>query len=185
MKTIGTRIALIRLMNTILGLLVCLKRETFNIAHLGTHPIECFFALVRVGCNFKHSVFNIIRTISKSLLTHNFMNDLGISMKINGRINVAGTTVEPRSNEYGYFPFSCDEFFITFLMKNYCKPLSEEQINKLKSWYEFVSKNHSKSDDCEVSQQNILAGCNITSRNISYTPKRVNHIFKIDKLQKY
>ena len=175
-KTVGTRMMLIRLMNTILGLLVCLERPTFNIAHLGTHPIECFFGLIRIGCHFQHTIFNILRTISRSILTINFMSDLNIKKKINGRINIAGATIMKRDDEYGFFPFCPDDFFILMLRKLHGFNSTEEQNNTLNSWYEYLIQKHSKSDDCEVYLQNPIVGCNISSRNVNYSPKKPNHV---------
>lgn len=123
-KTIGTRICLIRLMNTILGIYICTEREAFNMAHIGTHPVECFYGSVRIGCNFYHTIFNIIHTISKTILCNKIMYEFGIQRRIRGRKNIGGAVVEKQNDQYGYFPFPPDEFFILYLKNLYNLPIN-------------------------------------------------------------
>ena len=104
------------------------------------------------------------------------MSDLNIKKKINGRINIAGATIMKRDDEYGFFPFCPDDFFILMLRKLHGFNSTEEQNNTLNSWYEYLIQKHSKSDDCEVYLQNPIVGCNISSRNVNYSPKKPNHV---------
>ena len=77
-----------------------------------------------------------------------------------------------RINEYGYLPFTPNEFFLIFVKKLYGLHIDQNKIEKLEEWYEYLIKNHKKNDDCESFQQGKLAGNNITSRNICYTSKK-------------
>lgn len=172
-KTIDSRIGLIRLMNTILGFLVCFENgnQSFNLAHIGTHPIECFFGMVRIGCHFQHTLLNVLKTISRTILTNNFLDEFNIKKKIDGRINVAGASIEHREDEYGFFPFHPEEFFVLFLKRLYGFNIEDDDMKKIDSWYQYLSEHHLKTDDCDMYQQNPLSGCNISSRNITFSPK--------------
>lgn len=68
-----SRIGLIRIINTIIGLCVALTKYDFvQIGHIGTHPLENYFGSLRIACNCDHSYCNIIRAILKSILFKNF-----------------------------------------------------------------------------------------------------------------
>lgn len=53
-KTIGMRICIIRIMNTIIGIYLCIDRDAFHLANLGTNRLECFNGNVRIDCHFFH-----------------------------------------------------------------------------------------------------------------------------------
>lgn len=55
-------------------------------------------------------------------------------------------------------------------------------MKKIDSWYQYLSDHHLKTDDCDIFQQNPLSGCNINSRNITFSPKRIKHIKRINPL---
>lgn len=182
-KTVGTRICIIRIMNTIIGIYSCIDRDAFHLANLGTHPLECFYGNVRIDCHFFHSLFNVVHSISKAILSNHLIEELHLKRKIKGRKNIGGAKVEKDSkNQYGYLPFSPHEFFIIFLKDLYS--LKNDQILnlKMKEWYDYLIKNHSPDDDCEVYIQGKLAGCNIMARNIAVSEENKNPIQKVVKI---
>ena len=109
-RCVSTRITLIRFLNTILGIYICTDKRSFNMANLGSHPLECFFGTVRIGCKYKHTLFNVIHTISKTIINNNIISDLGLIRKIKGRQNVGGAIVEDKDDNYGFFPCSPIDF---------------------------------------------------------------------------
>ncbi len=52
------------------------------------------------------------------------------------------------------------------------------KLEKLDKWYTYLKENRCRKDDCENYIQGNLAGCNIMSRNILVSEKRVNYINK-------
>lgn len=81
-------------------------------SYFGTHPIECFFGMVRFGCHFQLALLNVLKTISRTIFTKNFLDEFNIKKRIDGRINVADVVIEHHKEEYGFFPFQEDEFFL-------------------------------------------------------------------------
>lgn len=55
-------------------------------------------------------------------------------------------------------------------------------MKKIDSWYQYLSEHHLKTDDCDMYQQNPLSGCNISSRNITFSPKKLNHVKPINPI---
>lgn len=164
-RTITTRISIIRFLNTILGIYYCLKRDETNLFHLGTYPIECFYGYVRVDCHFNHTLFNILHSMSKSVLTSYFMNELGLKRKkIRGRKSIGGV-IAYSTQQKGYFPFDPNEFFIFYLRKLYNLSIDESIVEKFNSWIQYLIDNQSEIRD--VYNQGKLAGCNIFCRNIA------------------
>ena len=99
-------------MNTILAICYTLDRNHLNILHLGTHPIECFFGIIRVNYHYNHSFCNVIHTISKSVICHKFMDDLNIKKKIYGWKSTAVAKIDNNTqSQISHFPFKDDEIF--------------------------------------------------------------------------
>ena len=172
-KTVATRMQLIRMMNTILAICYALDRNDLNISHLGTHPIECFFGVVRVNCHYNHSFCNVIHAISKSVICHKFMDDLNIKKKIYGRKTTAGAKIDSNTQgQIGHFPFTPDEIFLFFLKRLYNLPFQQIEIYNYEEWIKYVIQNHCDSDDSDLYTQGNLAGCNIFCRNIAVTKNR-------------
>lgn len=184
-KTVGTRISIIRIMNTILGIYACTERDAFNLANLGTHPLEFFYGNIRIHCYYDHTIFNVINSISKTIISNHIIKDFDLERNIKGRKNIAGAIVEPgKCGEYGYFPFSPDEFFNIFLKKLYGLQIDPSVNEKLENWYEFLIENYDPSNDCEYYIQGKISGCNIMSRNISGTEKKSDRLEKIKQKKK-
>ena len=80
-RTIGTRMVLIRMLNTILGICYCIEHYELNLSHIGTHPVECFYGLIRIQCHYNHTLFNIMHSIGKTVISNHLMDLLGIKKK--------------------------------------------------------------------------------------------------------
>ncbi|KAK8886832.1 hypothetical protein M9Y10_037865 [Tritrichomonas musculus] len=104
-----------------------------------------------------------------------------LSKKIYGQKTIGGAVIKKRNEQYGYFPLTSDQFFIIFLQKIYNLKIDEENISLLISWYNYLDENHLKTDDCEFYTQSSIAGCNISSRNILFSPKKKNHFKETEK----
>ena len=145
-RTITTRISLIRFLNTILGIYYCLKRDMTNLFHLGTYPIECFYGYVRVDCHINHTLFNVLHSMAKSISTTNFMNELGLKRKkIRGK-SIGGVIINSNTKK-GYFPFYPSDFFIFYFRRLYNLPIEETYIQSFNSWILYLENNHSQIHD--------------------------------------
>lgn len=72
-----SRIGLIRLINTIIGIAVCLEKyDLVHTGHLSTHPVENYFGTLRVTCSYDHSYGNIFRGIGKSIYIRKKLDEL-------------------------------------------------------------------------------------------------------------
>lgn len=67
---------------------------------------------------------------------------------------------------------SVPTIFSLFILKQLLNiPIHQEQNEELNKWYEYLSADHSKNDDCDFFIQLNFSGCNIISRNILITSK--------------
>ena len=90
-----SRIGIIRMINTIIGVAVALERYNFvHTGHIGTHPLENYFGSLRVACNNDHSYCNIFRAIGKTIHVRNLLNDLDQKETIRTRLGYGGTKAE-------------------------------------------------------------------------------------------
>ena len=63
-----SRIGIIRMINTIIGITIALEKYDFvHLGHLSSHPVENYFGALRIACNYDHSLANIFRGIGKSI----------------------------------------------------------------------------------------------------------------------
>lgn len=122
------------MMNTILGVYICTELESND-------------------WHFQHTIFNVIHTISKTIISKNKMNEFELHKKICWRKNIGGAVVQKRNDEYGYFPFSPDEFFVIFRKMLYGLGKDQDNIQKLDNWYNCLIHNHCKGNDCESYMQ--------------------------------
>lgn len=67
-----------------------MDRPETNLFHMGTYPVECFYGGVCVDCKFKHTLFNILYSISKTILINHFLNHLKIKRIMYGRKSIGG-----------------------------------------------------------------------------------------------
>ena len=64
-----SRIGVIRLINTLIGISVSINMNNYvRLGHIGTHALEIFFGFLRLSCHYDHSCQNIFRTIGKTVL---------------------------------------------------------------------------------------------------------------------
>lgn len=186
-KSIATRMLLIRMLNTILGICYCIDNYDFNLSHLGTHPVECYFGCLRILCHYNHTLFNIIHSIGKSVISNNIMDELGIKKKVYGRKRTSGALVIENENNIGYFPFTPDDFFLYCLKVLYNLPLNQTEFDNYEKWIKYICDNHSDSDDSDIYDQGKFAGTNIFSRNVIASKKcgkNKNHEIKAQKISR-
>lgn len=73
----GTRITLIMMLNTIVGIAVALLKYDFvKTGHIGTHPLENYFGSLRVACQYDHSFDCIFRAVGKSIHVRILLEEL-------------------------------------------------------------------------------------------------------------
>ena len=78
----------------VLSLMLVQPDETImGLDRCSTHPLENFFGLLRVFCSFKHTYTNILDKIARTQYIRMINNDLGLSVKVNKRLNIAGQRV--------------------------------------------------------------------------------------------
>ena len=96
-----------RVLNTLVVQLYEIQRRPDDLAmdRIGTHVLECRFGMIRLLCQYKHSWKMILRSFSKSLLLEDLTLILGHDIRINSRVNVAGTKITSDSKTiYIVFP---------------------------------------------------------------------------------
>lgn len=91
--SITTRIGLIRILNTIIGLAASLTRfNLVKLGHISTHPLENFFGTVRFSSKNNHSCENIIDSIAKGILFKKIFRRYKLSETIRTRVGIGGET---------------------------------------------------------------------------------------------
>ncbi|KAK8858330.1 hypothetical protein M9Y10_039614 [Tritrichomonas musculus] len=157
-----SRIGLIRIINTIIGLSVALKKYEFvQMGHIGTHPLENYFGSLRIACHYDHSYFNIFSAIGKSVLIKKLLEELQQTENIRTRLGYGGThaTVE---NTGGNIPdISPFDLFksIWSRMKN-----ENADTTYFESWYPFFKTTYW---DERISSPSYLSGTSIISRYLN------------------
>lgn len=88
----ATRITLIRIINTIVGLFIALERYNYvETGHIGTHPLENFFGSLRVACHNDHSYSRIFEAIDKFIHVRKLFDKLKQDISIKNRFGYSGT----------------------------------------------------------------------------------------------
>lgn len=89
--TFGTSINLIRIMNTIIGIGVAIKKlGDIGLERLGTHLIECFFGNIRFNVYFKENYEDIMNTIAKNVLSTDIKRHYSLNVVNKTRLTQAG-----------------------------------------------------------------------------------------------
>ena len=83
-------------------LLVQPDGDVIALDRCSTHPLENFFGLLRVFCSFKHTYTNILDKIARTQYIRQISHELGLSSKVNTRLNIAGEKVEIQKKKTGF-----------------------------------------------------------------------------------
>ena len=171
-----SQISLIRLMNSILSILIAiyLKFDPLCLDRLGTHCLEFFFGLIRGFSNGIDGWEKFYKTVCKTVIAQEFLDDLDISPVINNRANLAGVVI----NEF----IEDDEEFSLIANEAYTKALnlfaelkiieSEEEsnleFNDLGKWLENIDIHYPDPEKCV----NPVSGVKIIARLINSSNKK-------------
>lgn len=92
---VHSRIGIIRLINTVIGISVALETFDFiHIGHISTHPLENYFGMFRIASKNDHSVLYILRAIGKSVIVKKKLDELNLSDSIRSRLGISGAKVD-------------------------------------------------------------------------------------------
>ena len=83
-------------------LLVQPDGDVIALDRCSTHPLENFFGLLRVFCSFKHTYTNILDKIARTQYIRQVSHELGLSSKVNTRLNIAGEKIEIQKKKTGF-----------------------------------------------------------------------------------
>ena len=83
-------------------LLVQPDGDVIALDRCSTHPLENFFGLLRVFCSFKHTNTNILDKIARTQYIRQVSHELGLSSKVNTRLNIAGEKIEIQKKKTGF-----------------------------------------------------------------------------------
>lgn len=170
---VHSRIGIIRMINTIIGVAIALERYPWvHTGHIGTHPLENYFGSLRISCNNDHSYCNIFRAIGKTIHVKNLLNDLNKRLTIRSRLGYGGVKAEITCIE-GIIPDIApfDLFkMIWQKVKNY-----DSDSTIFESWFPLY-----KTIDWteELKTPSLLSGSSIVSRYFNRKNKKRNLIEK-------
>ncbi|KAK8895126.1 hypothetical protein M9Y10_023568 [Tritrichomonas musculus] len=93
-NSIHSRIGITRIINTIIGIGITLKKFNFiKLVNISSHPLENLFGIVRLACYYDHSWSNMVNSIARGFYIRKLIDDNLIEVKRRHRISIAGTTV--------------------------------------------------------------------------------------------
>lgn len=168
-----SRIGIIRMINTIIGIAIALERYPFvQTGHIGTHPLENYFGSLRVACNNDHSYCNIFRAIGKTIHVRNLLNELNQKDIIRSRLGYGGVKAEITCLD-GIIPDITPFDLFKLIWRKVKAPCSDSII--FESWfplYKTIAWNE------EIATASTLSGSNIVSRYFNRKNKKQNLIEK-------
>lgn len=130
-----TRIGVIRLINTVVGLYVALcKYDYVHMGHIGTHPLENYFGFIRIASHYDHSCTNIFMAIGKAAFIKKQLAEFKLSHDIRTRAGYGGARASA-DNPGGIIP-ECSPFEL--FLKVYMRmrdPTLVEMEEYVGSWY--------------------------------------------------
>lgn len=177
-----SRIGIIRMINTIVGLSVALEIEEFlKMGNISSHPLENFFGFLRLACNYDHSATNIFRAIAKSIYIKKTLSNYDLNIDIRTRLSYAGTVASYEKVGGVVPPFSPFELF-RIIFKKMRDPSFE--CHDFINWY--INFKTEPWDE-RISASSDLSGSSIVSRYISSSnnTKQKNAELKKKKMEKY
>ena len=172
-----TRIGLIRMINSIVGISIALERYDFvQIGHIGTHPLENYFGCIRIACHNDHSYCNIFRAIGKAIYTRKILDELKQENIIRTRLGIGGAHAKIQCIE-GIIP----DFTPFQLFKMVWHKMKDDKADTtfFESWF---SSYKTIEWEEEITQASKLSGSNVISRylNLSNESKSINKAPKIN-----
>lgn len=176
-----SRIGLIRLINTVIGITVALENnQLVKLGSIGTHPLENFYGHLRITCNYDHSYKNIFTAVAKTVFIKKVLSNYDLDQMIRGRSGIGGTmaTLEKTGGVIPDFsPF--DLFRLVFLKM---KDPSRDENKFVVDWY---SKFKTIPWDERISIPSDVSGSNIVSRYLTGQNKKKGIQLKRQKIEKF
>ena len=155
----GTRITVIRMLNTIVGITVALSKYDFiKTGHIGTHPLENYFGSLQIACQYDHSYDTIFRVVGKAIHVRILLDELNQKNTIRTRIGIGGTNAQIECNS-GIIPDMAP--FQLFKMIWHKMKLNDSDISLFESWFPCYKTIDWKE---QISKSSSLSGSNIISR---------------------
>ena len=160
-RSILSKIGLIRMLNTIIGLSVALKRfDLVKLGHISSHPLENFFGMVRLSSHNNHSCENVLDSIAKGILLKNIIKKYGLSESIRSRVGLGGDTAVISKSDGRIPDSSAFQFFKDVWLSMKTGSIPEE----FSTWYQSYRK-------CEWKDKfytpSTVSGSNIYARYIA------------------
>ena len=158
-----SRIGLIRLINTVVGLCVALKMYKYiKTGHISTHPIENFFGFLRISSNYNHSYQNILLANGKAFYIKKALEKYNIDSPIRTRLSYGGTKATEEKTE-GIIPeYSPYNLFLHVYI--IMKDPSREETRDFVKWYSVFKTDYW---DELISTPGAASGSNIFARYVS------------------
>lgn len=171
---VHSKIGHIRTLNTIITICISIiKYGKLKLSRLSTHPLECFFGIVRLACYGNHNLINVIRAIAKSVLIKNKLIELNEDIQISGRDNIGGTSTDDNIKSGVTPQCTPNQFFC--LMLRLMKGFKEEtDINILNQFItDKINENNNYSKNfMKIYLQGPFAGSSIPARYRNNSEKK-------------
>lgn len=165
-NSIHSRIGITRIINTIIGIGISLKKFKFiKLGNISSHPLENLFGIVRLCCSYDHSWSNIINSIAHGFYIKKLIDENFVDVKKRHRISVAGTTVTEEQDDGILCSYTPIQIFI-MLWVNMKQVKSEIKTLKLDitPFFEWYSSYKKIEWNEKIYFPSKLSGSNIDNR---------------------
>lgn len=164
-------IALKRLMNTLLSIIIalCSGYDSLCLDRLGTHCIELFFGLIRGFSKGVDGWDTFYRTIGKTIMAQESLNELNIKPVIKHRANLAGVVITDKFDMSLLQKISSDAFQTAKDLFNYLTTSNNIKniLNRFQRWLNSMAPYFPSPKKCT----NPTSGVKIIARLVNASKK--------------